>query len=165
MFLLRILSWWLIKLLIRLQFLEIQQLSTEDLATWLTDDRVQKPLLLDARTQAEYEVSHLMNAKLAPSNLKDLTKISQINRATPIVVYCSVGYRSAAIARRLQSQGYENVFNLSGSIFQWVNESRLVYRAGKPVNRVHFYQRFWQYLLIDTANSTQSTDCLPPSNN
>ena len=155
MFLLRILSWWLLKLLIRLQFREIQQLSTKDLATWLTDNSKQKPLLLDARTKEEYEVSHLMNAKLAPSNLEDLSKIAEINLSTPIVVYCSVGYRSAAIARRLESQGYQNVFNLSGSIFQWVNESRLVYRAGKPVNKVHFYQRFWQYLLINTANSTQ----------
>lgn len=158
MFLLRILSWRLIKLLIRLQFREIKQLSTEDLATWLTDNSGQKPLLLDARTQEEYEVSHLMNAQLASSNLEDLTKITEINLATPIVVYCSVGYRSAAIARRLQSQGYKNVFNLNGSIFQWVNEGRLVYRAGKPVNKVHSYQKFWQYLLIDTANSTQSTN-------
>jgi rhodanese-related sulfurtransferase len=149
MFLLRILSWWLIKLLIRLQFFEIQQLSTEDLAILLADDSAHKPLLLDARTLEEYEVSHLMNAKLAPSNLKDLINIEGINFSTPIVVYCSVGYRSAAIARRLQSIGYQNVFNLSGSIFQWVNENHLVYREGKPVNKVHSYQTFWQYLLIN----------------
>ena len=143
----RILSWWLIKSLIRLQFPEIRQLSTEDLAAWLQKDGVQKPLLLDARTEEEYEVSHLRDAKLAPSNLEDLVNQKEINFSTPIVVYCSVGYRSGAIARRLQSIGYQNVFNLSGSIFQWVNETRLVYRGEKPVNKVHPYRRFWQYLL------------------
>jgi rhodanese-related sulfurtransferase len=147
MFLLRILGWGLIKLLIRLQFLEIQQLSTEDLATWLRQDGVDKPLLLDARTKEEYEVSHLENARLAPSNLEDLVNQEGINFSTPIVVYCSVGYRSAASARRLQFIGYQNVFNLSGSIFQWVNENRLVYRGEKTVNKVHPYRKFWQYLL------------------
>ncbi|MGL5878058.1 MAG: rhodanese-like domain-containing protein [Xenococcaceae cyanobacterium] len=135
-------------MLIQLQFPEIKQLSTEDLAAWLLDDRAHEPLLLDAREQEEYEVSHLMNARLAPTNLKDLINIEGVNFSTPIVVYCSVGYRSAAIARRLQSIGYQKVFNLSGSIFQWVNESHLVYSEGKPVNRVHSYQTFWRYLLI-----------------
>lgn len=146
--LIRVTSWWLIKLLIQLQFPEIQQLSTQDLATWLSNENVSKPLLLDARTLKEYQVSHLIDAKLAPSNLKELVE-EKINCTTPIVVYCSVGYRSSAIARRLQSMGYQNVFNLSGSIFQWVNENRPVYREGQLVTTVHPYQKFWQHLLID----------------
>jgi rhodanese-related sulfurtransferase len=143
----KILSWQLIKLLIRWQFPEIKQISTGDLAAWLLDDNRAKPLLLDARTLEEYAVSHLKNAQLIPNNLDDL--VAAINFSTPIVVYCSVGYRSAAIARRLQSQGYQNVFNLSGSIFQWVNENRLVYQAEKPVTKVHPYQKFWQHLLAN----------------
>lgn len=134
----RYLSWRLIKLLIQLQFPEIKQLSTADLADWLSDDSVSKPIILDARMLKEYEVSHIKNAQLAPSNLEDLVK--EINFSTPIVTYCSVGYRSTAIARRLQSQGYQNVFNLSGSIFQWVNENRPVYHAGKPITKIHYSQ-------------------------
>ena len=143
----RTIGWWLIKLLIRLQFLEIQQLTTAKLAAWLQQE-VPQPLLLDARTLEEYRVSHLLNAKPVPNNLQDLID-GGIDLATPIVVYCSVGYRSAAIARRLQAIGYQNVFNLNGSIFQWVNENRSVYREGKKVNKVHPYDKFWQYLLSD----------------
>ncbi|WP_319422668.1 rhodanese-like domain-containing protein [Pleurocapsa sp. FMAR1] len=143
------LSWQLIKLLIRLQFPEIQQLSPKDLAVWLQKDGVSKPLLLDVRTREEYEVSHLKNARLAPSNLEDLIEGGKNDFSTPIVVYCSIGYRSCQIARRLQSMGYQTVFNLSGSIFQWVNENRLVYRDSKPVSVVHPYQKFWQYLLLN----------------
>lgn len=146
MLLFKRLSWQLIKLLIRLQFPEIQQLSPKDLAVWLQKESVSKPLLLDARTREEYEVSHLKNARLAPSNLEDFHQ-GENNFSTPIVVYCSVGYRSCQVARRLKSMGYQTVFNLSGSIFQWVNENRLVYRDSKPVNVVHPYQKFWQYLL------------------
>ena len=144
--LIRVTSWWLIKSLIRLQFPEVKQLSTADLAEWLLSDG-SKPLLLDARTLEEYQVSHLSNAKLVPNCLEDLID-EGIDYSTPIVVYCSVGYRSSAIARCLQSVGYQNVFNLSGSIFQWVNENRPVYQKGKPTAQVHPYQKFWQHLLI-----------------
>ena len=137
-------SWWLIKLLIRLQFPTVKQLSTTDLAGWLADEKTQ-PLLLDARTLEEYRVSHLCNAVLVPQNLLDFTK--EVEHSTPIVVYCSVGYRSSAIASRLNTLGYDRVFNLSGSIFQWVNENRSVYRDGELVNTVHPYQKFWQHLL------------------
>ncbi|MEL6929058.1 MAG: rhodanese-like domain-containing protein [Cyanobacteria bacterium J06600_6] len=143
----RTVSWWLIKRLISLQFPEIEQLSTADLATWLADTERLQPLLLDARTLEEYQVSHLDDAKLIPEEANNL--IETIDRTTPIVVYCSVGYRSSAIARRLKSWGYENVFNLSGSIFQWANENRPVYRQGQTVTEVHPYSKFWQYLLVD----------------
>lgn len=143
----KILGWKLIKFLIRLQFPEVKQLSTAELAAWLSDRKRSKPLLLDARTSEEYQVSHLKDARLIPNHLEDLANWEEINSTTPIVVYCSVGYRSAAIARRLQFLGYENVFNLNGSIFQWVNENRFVYQEGKVVDRVHPYQKFWQFLL------------------
>ena len=144
----RVISWWLIKLLIRLQFSEIRQLSTTDLADWLSEESRSNPLLLDARTPEEYWVSHLIEAKLATDNLEDFVA-QKIDYSTPIVVYCSVGYRSSAIACRLESIGYRTVFNLSGSIFQWVNENRLVYQAGKPVSQVHPYNKFWQHLLVN----------------
>lgn len=144
----RIIGWRLIKLLIRLQFPEVRRLTTAELATWLQQDNVPQPLLLDARTPKEYRVSHLLNAKPVPDKLENLID-EGINLVTPIVVYCSVGYRSAAIARRLQAIGYQNVFNLDGSIFQWVNEHRGVYLEGKQVNKVHPYSKFWQYLLCD----------------
>ena len=144
----RTIGWRLVKLLIQLQFPQVRQLSTTELATWLQKDSEPKPLLLDARTPEEYRVSHLFDAKLVPSDLEDL-KQEGINYSTPIVVYCSVGYRSTAIARQLQTMGYQNVFNLDGSIFQWVNENRAVYRAGETTDKVHPYDKFWQYLLSD----------------
>lgn len=143
------LSWQLIKLLIRLQFPEVRQLSTKDLANWLQKDGVSKPLILDARTREEYEVSHLQNARFIQSSIEDSIERKKEDFYTPIVVYCSVGYRSCQIVRKLQSMGYQEVFNLSGSIFQWVNENRLVYRENRPVDMVHPYHKFWQYLLLE----------------
>ena len=148
----RITSWWLIKLLIKLKFPEVRQLSTAELNIWLADENRSKPLLLDARTSEEYQVSHLDNAKLAD---EDLQAVAGIDHTTPIVAYCSVGYRSSAIARRLQGLGYQNVFNLEGSIFKWVNENRPIYVGGKQTTKVHPYQRFWQYLLVEPHTRSQ----------
>ena len=148
MFLFQKLSWQLIKLIIRLQFPKVPQLSTKDLANWLQKDGASKLLLLDARTREEYEVSHLQNARLVRNIIKDLSEPKKENVDIPIVVYCSVGYRSCQVVRELQSIGYQKVFNLSGSIFQWVNENRLVYQENQPVDRVHPYHKFWQYLLL-----------------
>jgi rhodanese-related sulfurtransferase len=147
MFILRILGWAIAKSIIKLQFPTVQHLSTQDLAAWLENDDRQQPLLLDSRSEEEYAVSHLPNAILALSNLENLSDRHNLNFATPIVTYCSIGYRSAAIARHLQTRGYKNVFNLSGSIFQWFNEGRSVYQGKQEVKIVHPYNRFWQFLL------------------
>ncbi|MBE9171229.1 rhodanese-like domain-containing protein [Pleurocapsales cyanobacterium LEGE 06147] len=145
MLILRILGWAIAKFIIRLRFPEVQHLSTQDLAAWLQQDDIRQPLLLDVRSEEEYAVSHLPNAMLTPNNLEHL--VARHDFATPIVTYCSIGYRSAAIARRLKTMGYKNVFNLSGSIFEWFNEGRPVYQGKQEVKTVHPYNRFWQFLL------------------
>lgn len=147
MFIVRIVFWKVIKFFIRLNFRDVRHLSTRDLAIWLDKNKQEKPLLLDCRTKAEYQVSHLNNARLVPTNLDNLITWNEINFSTPIIVYCSVGYRSAMVARNLQSLGYQKVFNLNGSIFQWFNEGRSIYQSNKLVKVVHPYNRFWAYLL------------------
>lgn len=137
--------WRIIKLLIRLRFPGVPHLSTKKLATWLEQD--QKPLLLDARTEREYNLSHLGDAQIVSYSLKNLSEQKPLNLQTPIVAYCSVGYRSARLAQQLQNQGYEKVFNLEGSIFAWANEGYPVYRDKQLVKEVHPYNRLWGHLL------------------
>lgn len=146
------LGWLLIKSLIRLKFPTVEQISTTDLTMWLRTENRQKPLLLDARTFQEYALSHLKDARVIPANLQDLTGWDQLSLSTPIVTYCSVGYRSAALAQHLSLIGYKNVFNLEGSIFQWSNEGRAVYQGKQVVQQVHPYNWFWGYLLREKNN-------------
>jgi 3-mercaptopyruvate sulfurtransferase SseA len=73
--------------------------------------------------------------------------LNRLDMNQPIVVYCSVGYRSSRLAERLQKAGCTNVFNLDGSIFQWANEGRLLERDGRPVNEVHPYSQTFGQLL------------------
>lgn len=141
-------AWILVMRMIRLQFPQVKPLSTGELAAWLDQPDQPgglKPILLDARTPGEYQVSHLIDAQLAPVNLLELTAIA--TSETPIVAYCSVGYRSAKLAQKLQQIGYKQVFNLEGSIFRWMNEGRSVYQNNQIVQQVHPYNRVWRWFL------------------
>ncbi len=139
----------LIKTLIRLKFPHVQSKTTATLAQELADPARSQPLILDARTGAEYEVSHLDTAQQM-DGAADLTRaamLKNVSKTRPIVVYCSVGYRSAVLAQRLQDMGFQDVANLEGGLFQWANEDRAIVRAGQPTHRVHPYNSLWRALL------------------
>lgn len=140
------LSWSALKQVIQTRFPSVKHISTDALTAWLDRPEV-KPLLLDTRTESEYTVSHLPNAQLVAPDTQNFAFLNPLASDTPIVTYCSVGYRSSIMAQRLQSAGYTNVANLEGSIFQWANEGRPIYRHGQRVQQVHPYNQFWGCLL------------------
>jgi rhodanese-related sulfurtransferase len=134
--------------LARLKVPDVKQLSTEALANWIADTNRVSPLLVDARSDTEFRVSHLPKALLAESveEVKRLAGGSD-GQVRPVVVYCAVGYRSSAFVQKLQKAGLTNVFSLDGSIFQWANEGRDLYQGRERVNTVHPYNRKWGQLL------------------
>jgi len=142
----RKLAFLFLKLLIWLEFPGVQHITTKKLARWLESPRSQ-PLLLDARSVEEYAVSHLQSAQRIDPVAPDLAAFVGVPLDVPIVVYCSVGYRSAKIAQQLQGMGRKNVLNLEGSIFQWVNEGRPVFNGESLTGGVHPYDERWGGLL------------------
>ncbi len=131
--------------LVRDDFPTVNQLSTRQLSQWL--DEGKEVLLLDTREPEEFKISHLKNAHLATSARDALKVIEQTSEDSTIVLYCSVGYRSSKIAERLEKRGFKNVYNLEGSLFQWANEGRPVYRGIQPTKTVHPYDDEWGQLL------------------
>jgi rhodanese-related sulfurtransferase len=129
------------------KFPDVLWIDRADLARWREDAGRTPPLVLDARTAAEYEVSHLRDAVRVDPGRPSLRPLAARAKNDPIVVYSSVGYRSARLAHWLAGQGYTNVRNLAGSIFQWANEDRAVFRDRRPTTEVHPYDRRWGLLL------------------
>ena len=102
--------------------------------------------LIDVRAPAEYAVSHLPGA----AHEQDVDRIAKRAGAAAdqtVVVYCSVGYRSAAVAKELRERGHDNIFNLRGSIFAWANRDLPVIRPDGPTEEVHPYDAHWGQLL------------------
>ena len=145
----RRLGWQMLKAEIRRQFPDVQRIQTGGLAGWLADARRPAPVLLDVREPAEFAVSHLANARQVEPGIDPEGLGLPVDQ--PIVTYCSVGYRSADFAQRLQRVGYTNVRNLEGSLFQWANEGRPLVRDGHGAARVHPYNKIWG-LLLDPAH-------------
>ncbi len=108
-------------------------------------------LLLDAREWEEYNVSHLSNAKYVGYKDFNINSLEQTNKNQPIVVYCSVGYRSEKITKKLMDAGFTNVQNLYGGIFEWKNKKQDVFDAHGLTNDVHPYSKTWG-LWLNNAN-------------
>lgn len=76
-------------------------------------------LLIDVREPNEYAIAHIDDAVLHPMS-GSLDWASAIDRATPIVVMCHHGIRSAHVATTLIQQfGFHRVANMSGGIEAW----------------------------------------------
>ena len=140
-------AWALVKKAARLKYPSVRQLSTGRLAKWLARADTIRPLLLDVREPEEFAVSHLRGARPTADLQKALRQLGSASVDTPIVVYCSVGFRSSELVQQLQAEGYAHVYNLEGSIFEWANQGRPIYRGEEKVKTVHPYGEPWTRLL------------------
>jgi len=129
------------------KFPDVRWIVTKDLARWLNDPERPQPVVLDARTEAEFDVSHLESARRMDPYRPSLGPLAGLPKDTSIVVYSSAGYRGARVASWLGEQGYGNVQNLGSSLFQWANEGRPIFRGGRPAEVVHPYDGQWGWLL------------------
>lgn len=99
-------------------------------------------LLVDARAPAEFAESHLPGAIHATS----VDAVAAARGRRPVVVYCSVAWRSGQLADALRAQGID-ARNLRGGIFRWAREGRpLRDGAGNPTRRVHPFGFPWGLL-------------------
>ena len=76
-------------------------------------------IIIDVRTQEEFDSGHIDGALLIPVDVID-EKIEEnvADKKTSIIVYCRSGNRSKTAADILINHGYENVYDL-GSINNW----------------------------------------------
>ena len=105
-------------------------------------------LVLDVREAGEYAVSHLRGAVHVAPEGGVPSWMDSLDRKQQIIVYCSVGYRSENFARNLQDAGFQNVSNLYGSIFEWVDRGHVIVdSSGESSLRIHTYNQSWGQLL------------------
>lgn len=140
-------QWFLLQASLRSQYPRVQWIAPQELAARLEDQRRQSLLLLDVRTTAEWNVSHLPRASRVDPAGSVETALSGISKDVPIVAYDAVGYRGAELATRLITAGFAHVQCLDGGIFRWANEHLPLVQDGRPTVRVHAYNHFWARLL------------------
>lgn len=100
--------------------------------------------ILDSREWEEYKVSHLENSIwVGYDDFNIHNTIKKIKPNKPIVVYCSIGYRSEKIGEKLLKKGY-TVYNMYGGIFDWKNNDNLIVDDSETsTNQVHCFNKEW----------------------
>lgn len=131
----------------------VRWVDPETLERWMKDPGDNGLVLLDVRDPEEQALSHLPGAQHVNASRPDLLALD-IPRDATVVVYCSVGLRSAAIVDDLEATGVQNVYNLKGGIFDWANRDRPIVRGHEPASEVHSYNGFWGMLLRKDRRST-----------
>ena len=124
-------------------------------------DEMGRACLLDARRLEEFRVSHLAGAepveplgRVPGEALTDL--VSRLRgRADPVVVYCSVGYRSARLAEALTRAGVPSVYSLRAGIFGWALDRRPL--DGDANGRVHPFNALFGLLLEPALRARSSS--------
>jgi molybdopterin/thiamine biosynthesis adenylyltransferase/rhodanese-related sulfurtransferase len=79
-----------------------------------------RPVVLDVREREEYEQGLIPGAIHIPrGNLETRIESRVPDRATPIIIYCASGARSAYAAKTLADLGYEDVVSLATGFSGW----------------------------------------------
>jgi rhodanese-related sulfurtransferase len=96
----------------------VNEISLEDVKSKL--DHAETFLLVDVREESEYAADHLPGAVHLGKGIieRDIEKRVP-DPATPMVLYCGGGFRSAMAADNLQKMGYTNVLSMQGGIRGW----------------------------------------------
>jgi rhodanese-related sulfurtransferase len=83
-------------------------------------DAAEPVTLIDVREDSEWERGHLPGAvHLCKGIIERDIENAVPAKATPIVLYCGGGFRSALVADNLQKMGYTNVLSMDGGWRGW----------------------------------------------
>ena len=77
-------------------------------------------IVLDVRTNDEYNQGHLENAVMIDYYEPDFKqRLAKLDKAKPVFVYCAAGARSEGAAQALVDLGFKQVYDLRGGMNAW----------------------------------------------
>jgi rhodanese-related sulfurtransferase len=99
----------------------IREVTVDDVKRML--DRGEAFELVDTREESEFARGHLPRARHLSKGIIERDIEGAIpDPATPIVLYCGGGFRSALAADNLQKMGYTNVVSMDGGWRDWTEK-------------------------------------------
>ena len=98
-----------------------RQVSPEEAAAMMEEET--DYIILDVRTQEEYETAHIPGAICIPNETIGTEDIPELpDKEQLILVYCRSGNRSKQASEKLAKQGYTNIVEFGG-INSWTGET------------------------------------------
>ena len=121
----------------------VPTIDVTTLKKWLSED--EHLLVIDVRKEKEFAVSRIPGAVFAKRFGKARELINDQGKRA--VLYCSVGMRSAKLVEKLSEKGFDQVYNLKGSIFEWANQNNRMVNDQGETQFVHPFNDHWGQLL------------------
>ncbi|WP_312812683.1 rhodanese-like domain-containing protein [Sedimentibacter sp.] len=91
---------------------EYKKINAEEAKAIIDSEDV---IILDVRTQEEYDSGHIENAVLLPvTEIADKAEEILPDKDAKILIYCRSGNRSATASKDLIRMGYTNVYDFGG---------------------------------------------------
>lgn len=97
-----------------------QRISPEEAARRMKEET--DYILLDVRTQEEYDDGHIPGAVCLPSDMIEEGMPFSFDKDAEMLLYCHSDKRSAEAASKLRAMGYTNVSDI-GCILDWPYET------------------------------------------
>lgn len=104
---------------------DVKNITSEEAKTMIdTGDYV----ILDVRTQEEYDEKHIPNCIHIPIDKNDVEPFKQevqkqlTDKGAKIIVYCKSGFRSDIAAKAMSTLGYETLYNMTDGMDGWQYE-------------------------------------------
>ena len=145
-------SWKSVDEKIEREFPGVQTVSTDVLLMRYEAADATLPIIIDVREIGEFRVSHLDEALHLESAEAIFNVLADrgLSKDTEIILYCSVGYRSASVAADLKERGFTQVLNLEHSLFEWANKGYPMTSSSGSTDKVHPFNKAWS-VLVDEA--------------
>ena len=121
------------------QIPNINQLSSKEFKELIED---KEAILLDVRTNFEFENEHLINAEQLNYYAIDFRrKILLLPKDQDIFLYCNTGYRSEKATEILLENGYTKVYNLQHGIMEWnINNFPVTKEPNARLDKINKYE-------------------------
>lgn len=87
-------------------------------------------IILDVRTQEEYDSDHIEGAILIPVDELE-NRLDELSKNDELLVYCRTGNRSTNAVNILQANGFTKIFHMNDGITGWI-------QAGSDITTMSF---------------------------
>ena len=102
----------------------INQVNSDELLEFID---INNAVLIDVRTNDEYSSGYIENSLNIDYLSIDFNQnVEELDKNTPIVLYCRSGKRSSRSANILSKLGFKEVYNLHGGILDWIEAGNSV---------------------------------------
>lgn len=93
----------------------MKKITPAELKEWLTEHKTFK--LIDVREVWEHTAYNIGGTNIPLGEI--ITRKKEIDNELPVIVYCEKGIRSVIAIQRLETLGFDKLYNLQGGMSEW----------------------------------------------